>query len=959
MFVHRCALLGALVAIGIGIAEPSARAQVGPNPSVTVTGPPTAAIGSTYEMTVSLYLPQGYYTSLDVSFTFPSAATYPAATWAADGIPADFTRAPTVGSTVHYTAAVVDLRTAAAFRTFKIYAYTSPYTTVVNTPHQFVASVVGNVGEAPNVTPLPGNITGSSTTVATGAPSHSFTAQPWATVAWTHGNTPGVLLTYRVSAGTANRLPTSNPHTYTYTLGSGLTYIRKTPITGDNAVEVSGTPGQVGGTVVQTTPYSEIIDGAIDVFIPCSSLALDSQLNPAYQLGVTYDTNELEWFGGLAGGPQSTNAVHQSATVSLDPWWTTAAAECGAGGAVTKAPLGLDGFGHRPYWRIYVTPPFGVAIDDAMIVDILPSNMAADGLYLVEPEGFTAFACNMSVLHPSGYFNKAQFLAAVGSGACREKDNQTQWVFAGDTHLVLYNPEWTNPGGFFYDVYTVRTTQGDDAYNAVYFNGTWDDGTTTHDVGDQVAEVSDEDPFESLAVRSTTVGPTKTYAYFAWSDFYIDANNGSAAILPYGAWDGSTEMPINPTQTLDIPPGVIVDSWSYYLPYTCPDYPTWQTPQLTDRPMVWRFNNGPSPCAVPPVVYFHLDPNYPFVHGETIDFVNTVLPDTDTAHDYNVAHRYGTVIVAEGMDVKLTASCYDQQPGYGLYKVTAINRGQQDLTHITLTFEVPANATFGGAQIGSAPDVPAGAYLEYSSDGGSSWSTTAGAGVTHVRLNNFGIPGLGINAIRPYFHVLVHPNTTNNVTAKAVMASAELGQTPEKSTTFAVSECRYGSNVHVQFLGGAALPNWTVTISNGSGTVASGTTNANGDFVPSLGFGTYTVTVAPPGATQYLTWNGPMTQTLTVSEQVPTATFTVGCTCNDNEPCTNDSCLSPGVCDFAFDQDCGACSETDPVCASGGWAFYVAVNGPNGQTGVVKCQIGANTSSITCDTNNILDAACE
>ncbi len=302
----------------VGIAAATSHAQ-----TVTVSGPATAPIGPSYELTVTVYLPQGVYQDLRVDFALPEVGDVPYAQFVADGIPADFTRLPYNGTNgTHYGATTIDLSAAAAFRTFKIRASASPYYTVTDTPFRFTATLSGKVESGEDLVDIAAS--GSHTTINTGTASVAFYTGIWGGGSYVHEGVNGILFTYRIQAGTANLLPLQPASEYRWDLPTGIEYVRKNDtLFGLHTLPVSAPlPGETGGTVVHEGIYSELTSGAIDVFIPCSALPLNEEDLEDWRVRASYSANNITWVGDYdTGGPQPTTPVDFEADMDLGEFY--------------------------------------------------------------------------------------------------------------------------------------------------------------------------------------------------------------------------------------------------------------------------------------------------------------------------------------------------------------------------------------------------------------------------------------------------------------------------------------------------------------------------------------------------------------------------------------------------------------------------------------------------------------
>ncbi|MFO0745260.1 MAG: SpaA isopeptide-forming pilin-related protein [Myxococcota bacterium] len=981
----------ALVATGVlGVAAVSSASHA---QSVVVTGPGVIGIGGDAEVTVTVNLPQGVYNDLQLDFLFPDPATYPATGFEADGAPADFTKGwvpPAVASRRYTHIGTLDLSTGAGVRTFKIRVYAGLYYTMTGTPFDYVGHLTGTL------TDLDGNdhaidTSGHAVLEATGNASIAFQYSSFPNIAVTApGGEHGLIYTVYMQAGSLERILTGGPRRFTYQLGSALHYVRPNPTYTVNTTTEAGAPTpwtSSGGTISQITPYSERIESAVDLFIPCSAIPV-TEGDSAYTVRVSFDDSTITW-------PNNVVPVHQEADITLPVAFSNQA--CGDGGGVYTEPHYLTSNGRAVWYRNYLYPPFGVdVVTDAMLVDVLPPDSSGAYTYVGPvPEDFETWGCNFpSNLFPSGQFSAADFLAERDQ-YCHQRVAAEYFVQDGDTHIVYYAATWGGGPkgiyGFQQDTYlglaaNWAANHGDVVANELYFNGDWGGGS--HSLGDldpatnSTATPPARDIWQADASLTVT-WPTAADLYAGFSQvstLFIDSNSGPGGFIAnYGAY-GTGLLPTNPTLQIDVPDGVIIDSAYAYNVYNCADYDDIHITapaSLSERPLVWHFGDAQHPysgsCTPFVAVGFHLDHTYPFVHGESISFVNTVTaPGAISTYHNNIAAVSFYAIVAEGMDVKLTSSCWADGPdvppssaGTALYKVTAVNRGQQDLSAIDLTFHMPNDATFHAANIGSpAPD---NGVLQVSTDGGSSWQTAPGANpaaVTDVRLHGFAIPGLGISAPRPFFYVAVDPTgTSGSISAQAVMKTFELGETPVKTTTFEVGQCpatlavdkffdadRSGTKNGEPALGAG----FGFALQQNGATVASATTDALGHAAfADLAPGTYTLVETAMPSIQG-TWVTPSPKTVVVGNAgAVSVDFGNACTCPESgDPCNQNVCQPDGSC-VATATACDHTLTTHVFFAPGGaplGGWQVAVHaggnagGPTVATGVTDGNGGFGAS---------------
>lgn len=933
----------------LALLAPVARADAPTVRTVTMTGPATTAISvdqvsPAYELVVTLDLPQGYYENLQVKVMRPDAALSPQASLKSHASPTGWTVATATASVRTFTIPSVDLTTQGASYLFRVFGVFDSYYTKDGTPMTFTVEVTGKEGASSSSTAPFATMTANHTVTATAVTSLAFFPAHFAALRGTivypagattdAGGNPGVAYTYRVNANLGGG-PRSDPGG-TLTLSPNgsfspdITYIGSIPsmeLSVQPNGTVTGAPAMwsaPSGPITTTFGYAFFHgpsggtygDTAYTLFFPCDALPLD---RTAATVDIAAHVTETKWSGTV---------VPHDITSTLAP--SSQIPACGTGGALTLDHWsGVFGGGTRADWRMTLTWPTGIPVitSPMQVLELPPETTALSFGTNASNElwetGFERWSCNFNGLFGGGQFSPADFVANRAT-RCRQLNGATPGTFmAGDTHLVLYaastsglegtilkSPRWT--------AYTTvppdwSTRHGNTITTRAWFNATYELDGTTHTIGDNVVGNTTTDGWERTYSKTLPSFAAPTLSNGGQSD--LDANAGQSTLIRT-VYVGSGLYPRNPVVTVTVPDGFDVIAIAAPSFAGCPTVPTAITyPALTDRPLVFRFGSDAEPwyqqCDFSNVgITLQAQASYPFVHKELRNVVVRVDAD-NTNTPYN-ASSTGTarMLVASGEDAQLTGeSCW--QGGGTTYRATAVNRGQLDLTNIELRYSVPAGATFVSAALGN---VATSGSFEVSTDGGTSWSAYTGSApstVTDVRLVGFTIPGLGIDAIRPYFDVTVAPTNVGPVTASAWMSSAELGVAPVVYSE--VDPCP-GTITVQKFIdrdldgvrdAGEAAPGagFVFGLRQGGTVLYQATTDASGlaTFVDVL-VGDYDVVElgTPTDLTNPGTWTATSSPSLVVDPGASAALeFGNGCACDDptpDDPCSSAACDDTGTC---------------------------------------------------------------
>lgn len=698
------------------------------------------------------------------------------------------------------------------------------------------------------------------------------------------------------------------------------------------------TPYQRGGTWTGTrtnaSTSTQIGYVSVAVFVPCD----DFGKTPAEAAAAAADYASHGSFA--ASGTDYAGEVVTKSLVGGNITGPNLQTVCGSGGSFVTDFKSLINAGTRASWSSTTTPPAGAtSITDAMMVDVLPPNASAFGT--INSWGlsadFTTHYCMFSDL-AGAHFSAAEFLARSAT------DCHPAWA-PGDTHIVVYSPEWkaNEDTGvmsaigieFYVDVSEAYSLAhiGETLMNRGYFNGTTiygprGDQDAANDAADvwQHAAASTAFPVDAgrLVIGVATNGrPTSP----------IDANDGAGVATWTFGNDAALRWPVNPSFSITAPPGIIITNFVFTAGATCetpvpagvvPTAPFGSTIafELGSEAQPWRI--APETCGGSLKVNFMVDRLYPFFDNQVVNFVVTGTVDNQQGPPTTLttANTSTRIIVTTGMDVQLEGGCWTTpvegvtppQQGQVLFETTAINRGSEDLDAMELRFIVPPGAIYQSAFAG--PDFPAGTAIEVSRDGGVTWDSApafADATVSDVRIAGFSIEGAGIDALRPSFYVAVKaddPSATITAKAWSETPTQGLGRTPEKELAIDAAQCRPACD----------CPDPTP-----NDACSTGGCDAEGACIQVDVEDQTSCTI--PGDV-----------CVTAAEcQAGICTATATTTCNDADTCTGDRCDPALGCVFDDRYDC---ERERP--------FYFPVRGAKGELmGAVRCVV--SDGKLRCD----------
>lgn len=1015
-----------LPALFVALAASSAAAQ-----TVGISGPtPTVTEGTSYGQAelIVLSFPPGSYSNVLLDITVPPYTSLggvntisTSGTWAlvTPGIAGHLRFKPANGMLVNSTAA-------SATYTIKLESVTVPArSTPSGTPVTWTATLTGNDAATPFA---PATSTHSLTYVGTAVHQWGLSsAAPGVSFAGTsvddQGNA-GFLWNYHFASGNTGSAPLSGANA-SIVMPVGLKVVSVTNSGGPAPVTASA-PSPWSYTtatpITTTTTGLNATNGlSVVVFVKCGSTF------PLAGASATIVANAqtTDYAGAVTPLNQLTTTITPAA--ALRP-------VCGTAGQ-SKKQGNIGNFGQLAEWDLSVTPPTGIAhFDNVMLVDKLPPG-ATSWTLPASSAGFEVWLCAYGATQP-GFFPAATFLATRAT-SCHQRLSAADdgWI-VGASHVVWYRATWAAAAGAAMGNMsaTVRlvlptnwSAQNGDATvvsNTISWQADAPDPNTPGNVlhfGDaDIATAGNADRFQwtsALGFPAPTLNarwggsgsPTSSTANSNGGTLSLNANQ-----ITSGAYA------LNPTITVDVPDGLIVSGLAatYASGCTAP-VPAPILPAPTDRPLVLQIGSAQDPwvetcAAVGLALTVKLDPNFPFVHRAPTPLVVRTAASNSTATPAATFTIYP--LVAAGADVQTTASCWSQddappapQAGMGRFHVTAVNRGQQDLTNVVVRFAVPAGAVVVGAELGAT--TAAGEVFEASTNGGGAWAAidanTTWSSVTDVRIRGFSIPGLGVDAPRPDFWVDVRPalGAASPLVGDTFMSVSELGNLPVKATAWAFSACGDSAIVLHPFLDvnadGVRQPTepdltaaMTFALAQGATTIAGPGAVGQGPVTfANLGAGSYDVVAVASGG-GLGTWAMTTATSLALAAGA-TLDADVGFSCGCEAPIPGNACVvavcdaalvcgesdaadgtactvaTPDLCaagyacaagqclvaeelacddlDFCTVDDCdgGACSHVQPPCSSTVTTFYAPVQDAAGHVvGAIACDIDG--TSVTC-----------
>jgi len=934
--------------------------------TLLVEGPTAPAqIGNNFDIDVTLQLPEGYYTGIQVKVTLPPTSV-PLITQIGSASPTsgEFDNATYNGTTRTYTwnqIMPLDLTAGAGVRKFRVVARPERWRTDDHQPFEFTITATGDVSAT---------VEGPAAPFADLDDSYEVTATGTSGIGFGHGinetvtnlgwgvsseSTPRTGLFRRFIFPRANTgyTPLDADSTWDVTLGANYIFVRAYGTTGHSSttevanIVIDQAPAAwtaVGSThVIARLTSGVIAENAsnlmVEVFVPCAHLgqsASDAAENaPLYTGQAITSATSTDFLGTEV-------EVSDTSGLLAGPTLTTV---CGEGGGVGKVEEDIVGNGRQAAWRATISVPAGtVSVTNAMLVDLLPPETTAvsfpSSTLTYGVEDFTRYFCNFAGVF-TGYFDTTQFLT--------ERDAHCHASFvAGDTHLVFWSDLWQaadNSFSSFSQYYTTQVSaawlaanEGTRIRNTVYFNGATNYGAR----GDTAVETGTEDPWEASVLSDpfpsdqgvVVIGSPTVSAL-------IDANGGNGSFTFDISDDTNFASVWNPVLTVQVPPGVIITNRTITYNCAAPIDVDLPASPYTDRPLVYAFGSLANPyyldggCNIRVATTLTLDASYPFIDRQPLGFIGSVIGGNDaTPATRTVTHR---PLVTTGIDVQLESSCYTAPvdpyvpapatPGMALFRAIAINRGSENLSEIELRFIVPANTTYVDAFVG--PDFPAGVSIEVSRNGGSTWGAPPSgpdATVTDVRIIGFGIEGLGLSALRPSFYVAVMPTGLGAVVGHAWMEtpSFSLGRTPEKETPF---EACTGQVVIQKFFdddgdgehdAGEPFIGAGFVFQASQNGVVGGTATTGGDgraTFPGLAGGDWTIDEigTPDTEGEWEATSDPLTITV-VNGGLVEASFGNTCSCASTDGCRIGTCATTGACSYTNVADGTDCAEGENLC---------------------------------------------
>jgi len=680
----------------------------------------------------------------------------------------------------------------------------------------------------------------------------------------------------------------------------------------------------------------------VRLWIPCSALPLTSA------------TSDLAFDGTWT---TSTGDLPVTLDTTITELPTSAAVACGQGGGATKGstPEASVGEGENFTWSVGASPPNGaVVVTDAVVVDRIPAKVKLVSAAAPSPAGFATYYCVLPA--ETGNFTAAQFLSNYMTNGC---STTAPSPIDTVTHLVWYAPTWGSQ------------TDGITSFGASYvMNAPLDAFQDQEVVTNTVASyggftyASQSQTFSFTAsdtIQVRTAGAIWHWIYEPYPQNIQPKAVGSTFVthLTAGTAQGWARVK-NPTVTLRLPPGLRFVSaeapnfngngcpWGGPLPIDYTATPTVVTQGDGWQHVTWTFGSVANPARLGVTCFsgsgfapnsplwltptLRVDPSMPLLNGTVL----TYYQDTD-GDNANLATRSAAVVVSAPAEMRT-----DVQPDCTAAEepsllVTYQNSGGTNLTNVDVTVSIPKASDGSGTEVDTTfvrvENQPAGTTVEYFVD--PSWTTTLPVNlglVTKVRVKeNQAIPGLtppkSLNIV-----LAVPPATPEGtyIRGSSTMRSDELGNLASaNSAPIKVDLCPGILGVHlffdtdadgIQDIGEPSLPGWDVTVIDIDDplTILDWTTDSDGNYTQQLSPATYNMEIFTPPADPQATWTNitPPDSSLDSNEEI-IVIVPVRCTCDDNDPCTADSCYL-GACTFVPTEDHPAqdltCDGVDDDC---------------------------------------------
>ncbi|MCA9516443.1 MAG: hypothetical protein KC635_15995 [Myxococcales bacterium] len=575
--------------------------------------------------------------------------------------------------------------------------------------------------------------------------------------------------------------------------------------------------GSLSGTTVEDLQTATVGGNAtggtrqamfVELFIPCSAFGKTQAESDAQQAQYAVSANAATEWVDADGTVEQPYSLTGPAIGATDLTKT-----CGEGAAMSLThyyPAPVDP-GYRFDWLTRITTPFGVSsYTRAMLAYPIPVDIVSVSNPSSSPLS-GVWRCNFSTF--PGSFTIDEFLGRRDS-FCEPGLGAVGTASAAGHDTVVYYGENESVGlslsGYLYTDYTYAYAlahPGETHVQTSFFVGeTAVFGTF------ELSDSAVSPPIPSTGTVALQMGRDNNWnGSDAPETINLDANAGVGNL--YVRMIANTGLyQYNPAFAVSWPDGVIIDEIYALEPATVTPATSPSAPYTS--PAAWSAGSASEPYLLTGNVWgrvrFHVDPAYPWIDGQRINFSGVGAaedgPDV-TATTYYIAN------VATGMDFQISGGCWAEeawagwnadeayvappnaQEGLLVYKATAINRGRDALTDMELRFVMPpaSDATFVTAFAGA--DMPSAAVISYSYDHGASWTTSilSTDGITDVRATGIDIPGDGLDAPRPALYVGVLPTvsaTTVTGSGWAYTDTFELGATQTKTAEVDATACR-------------------------------------------------------------------------------------------------------------------------------------------------------------------------